>query len=50
VTERVFAMGSYGGGGHGGVDEEMEELKRLEVTIVSSKIYSRHHGTLANVW
>jgi hypothetical protein len=29
-------MGSYGGGGHGGVDEEMEELKRLEVSMVSS--------------
>jgi len=36
VTKRVFGMGSYGGGGHSGVDEEMEELKKLEVSMVSS--------------
>ena len=42
-------MGSYGGGGHGGVDEEMEELKRLEVSMVSPE-RSKHRGNLANVW
>jgi len=42
-------MGSYGGGGHGGVDEEMEELKRLEVSLVSSQS-PKQCGLLTNVW